>query len=91
MPSSDGDRDLHAERKLRDTVSALRMTESLTGEIRRLTERRQVVFVEMQAHRRGGHLVPASLCEEIAENEAQLSRALERYRERSEPTGATFA
>ena len=59
--------------------SAILPPESLRGQIRRLTQRRRDVFVLAEAHRQGGHLVPASLCEELAENGSQLRWALGRY------------
>ena len=61
------------------TSSAIQPPDSLRSQIRRLTQRRRDVIVLAEAHRQGGHLVPASLCEELAENGSQLRYALGRY------------
>ena len=69
------------ERVPTSNSSAILPPESLRGQIRRLTQRRRDVFVLAEAHRQGGHLVPASLCEELAENGSQLRIALDRFTE----------
>ena len=53
----------------------------LRSDVQRLTMHRQDVYVRAQAHRLGGQLVPASLCEELLQNESQLRCALDRYNE----------
>lgn len=84
MPSSG---DLEQERwgeldPIRNKESwRIALTESLRSEIRRLTVRRQSAYDRAQAHRRDGQLVPASLCEEMAENGSRLRWALDRYTE----------
>jgi hypothetical protein len=55
------------------------LTDSLSNEIRHLTVGRQHALGRAQAHRRDGQLVPASLCQDMAENDRRLRRALERY------------
>jgi hypothetical protein len=62
---------------------ALSATDSLRNDIRRLSLHRHDVYARAQVHRRGGHLVPASLCDELAQNESQLRYALDRYSEAS--------
>jgi predicted DNA-binding protein with PD1-like motif len=62
---------------------ALSATDSLRNDIRRLSLHRHDVYARAQVHRSGGHLVPASLCEELALNESQLRYALDRYSEAS--------
>jgi hypothetical protein len=47
--------------------------ERLRSDVRRLSLHRQDVYVRAHAHRQGGHLVPASLCEELVQNESQLA------------------
>ena len=51
----------------------------LRSDVRRLSLHRQDVYVRAHAHREGGHLVPLSLCEELALNESHLRYALDRY------------
>jgi hypothetical protein len=55
----------------------------LRSDIRRLTVGRQDLYVRARGHRQGGQLVPASLCEELDQNESQLRFALDRYNETS--------
>jgi hypothetical protein len=55
------------------------MTDTLTSEIRRLSVGRRRLYSRARVARGNGQLIPASLCHEIAENEAHLRRALERY------------
>jgi hypothetical protein len=53
----------------------------LRSDVQRLSAHRQDVYVRAHAHREGGQLVPASLCEELAQNESMLRCALDRYLE----------
>jgi hypothetical protein len=87
VPSRGGDLDPGEVPKLALArgLWAISPLDSLRGDIRRLTLRRQDAYVRAQAHRRRGQLVPASLCEELAENGSQLRFALDRY---TEATGA---
>ena len=85
MPSSGGELDLRRvpEPILKSELWAISLLDALRSEIQSLTARRQNVYVRAQAHRQGGQLVPASLCEELAENGSQLRRALDRYTEKT--------
>ena len=65
--------------RIREERLANFLTDSLTSEIRRLTVGRQSAVGRAHAHRRDGQLVPASLCQDMAENDRRLRRALERY------------
>ena len=60
--------------------------DNLRNDIRRLSLDRADAYVRAGVHRRDGHLVPASLCEELAHNASQLRCALDRY---SEVTGSS--
>ena len=55
------------------------MTDSIRGDIRFLSLRRHAAYEQARAHRRDGQLVPASLCQELAENGVRLRQALDRY------------
>ena len=86
MPSvGDLDQKPMSERPANRELWAIYEPEALTGRIRGLTVRRQAVYLQAQAHRQGGHLVPASLCEELAENGSQLRYVLNRYSEATRP------
>jgi hypothetical protein len=74
-----GARDPSAENVSRKTLLAELLTESLTGEIRRLGMSRQKLYGTARLHRRAGQLIPASVCNEMVENETQLRRAIDRY------------
>jgi hypothetical protein len=81
MPSiggelADGGR---ASARIREERFANFLADSLSDEIRHLTVGRQHALGRAQAHRRHGQLVPASLCQDMAENDRRLRRALERY------------
>ena len=53
----------------------------LRSDVQRLSLHRQDVYGRAHVLREGGHLVPSSLCEELAQNESQLRCALDRYAE----------
>jgi hypothetical protein len=69
------------ERIRNEELWRITLTDSLRSEIRRLTVHRQSAYDRAQAHRQNGQLVPASLCEEMAENGSRLRWALDRYTE----------
>jgi hypothetical protein len=73
-----GERPERSERTRNERLATI-LTDSVTSEIRRLTAGRERAIERAQAHRRDGQLVPASLCEDMAENDGRLRRALERY------------
>jgi hypothetical protein len=85
MPSSGDERDLRRvpDSVLKSELWSISLLDALKSEIRRLTGRRQHVYARARAHRQDGQLVPASLCEELAENGSQLRRALDRYTEKT--------
>jgi hypothetical protein len=85
MPNSGFDPGPVPKAALAGELRVISAHDGLMGEIRRLTQRRQNAYVRAQAHRQGGQLVPASLCEELAENESQLRFALDRYTEATGP------
>lgn len=60
------------------TLSAL---ELLRGDIQHLSLQRHHLYVRAHRHRQGGQLVPASLCEELTDNESRLRCLLGRYTE----------
>jgi hypothetical protein len=51
----------------------------LRSDVQRLSLHRQDVYGRAHVLRESGHLVPSSLCEELAQNESQLRCALDRY------------
>ena len=69
----------HPSARMREEQVTSFLTDSLSNEIRHLTVGRQHALGRAQAHRRDGQLVPASLCQDMAENDRRLRRALERY------------
>jgi hypothetical protein len=81
MPSVAGERaeGRHPSARIREEQVRNFLTASLSNEIRRLTVGRQHAFDRAHAHRRDGQLVPASLCQDMAENDRRLRRALEGY------------
>jgi translation initiation factor 6 (eIF-6) len=81
MPSIGGElaEGRHPSARIREEQFANFLTASLSNEIRHLTVGRQHALGRAQAHRRDGQLVPASLCQDMAENDRRLRRALERY------------
>jgi hypothetical protein len=62
-------------------LRAIPLADSLRSQIQLLTQRRREAYVQAQAYRCGGHLVPGSLTAEMAENGLQLEYALKRYAE----------
>jgi hypothetical protein len=74
-----GARDPSVANVSRKALLADLLTESLTGEIRRLGMSRQKLYGTARLHRRAGQLIPASVCNEMVENETQLRRAIDRY------------
>jgi hypothetical protein len=64
---------------------ALATAADLEARIRTLTDERRAVYRRMKAARDGGHLIPGTLTEEIADNEAALLQALARYRDICRP------
>ena len=81
MPSSRVDLDPRRVPKceLIGEPSATWPLDSIRSDIQRLTLRRRDVYAEAEVHRRGGHLVPASLCEELSENGLELRWVIDRY------------
>lgn len=85
MPSTNADsrqeRQAEPGHTLEQELRAIPLADSLRSQIRLLTVRRQESYVEARAYRGGGHLVPGSLAQEMAENGLQLQYALKRYAE----------
>ena len=57
------------------------LNENLSDHIRVLAQRRHTAFGQAATHRREGHLVPASLTQELTEIASELRGALERFAE----------